>query len=157
MGGWLFATAALSIFAFALFKYPRPTLYVLGGLIGIGAAGWFYFTILETHKKQKEAKVQVTAAYDLDHCKSQYFPIRVIILNNSESTVTKTEWRLEAFAPSRSSNLVKYAYLSSDRILKPHQTITLCYQVPDLSEKVDPATLEWSAVRDDVVFSDAKK
>ena len=157
---WFFLT--LVVFAFALFKFPRQTLYVLGGLAVLIGAGVLYLQAdLKRNaqgyaeQKAREATVTISAAYDLKACSAE-FPLRVLISNGSTSVLNKVNWRWSAFAPGRSTDIIMYGYLnmgSSDRILQPNTQITLCYKVPELTEKIDRATLQWTTKRDDVSFA----
>ena len=159
---WFFLTATLVVFAFGLFKFPRPTLYVLGGLVVLLGIGLIYLLLDQqrssqryAEKKAREARVIVSAAYDAEACKIE-FPLRVLISNGSNSVVHKVDWRWSAFVPGRSTDIIKLGSLypgSSDRILQPNTMITLCYRVPELTEKVDPATLQWKTERESVDFA----
>jgi len=108
---WLFLTATLIIVAFALFRFPHQTLYVLGGLAAIIGVGVLYLMADQKRSTQKyeeqkarEASVTVSAAYDSETCSTE-FPLRVLISNGSTSVVNKVEWRWSAFAPGRSTTL----------------------------------------------------
>jgi hypothetical protein len=156
---WLFLTAALVIFAFALFRFPRQTLYVLGGLIAIATVGWLYLQSEnnkwreeQQRREAREASVAVSVAYDSKNCPPE-FPLVLMISNGSSSVVHKVWWNYEAFAPGRSTDLVMHPLGFADRILQPNTTVTLCYKLPELSEKIDPATLQWRVERSSVTFA----
>lgn len=156
---WLFLTAALLVFAIVLFKYPRQTIYLLGGLVVVVVVGVFYNQRRENQKydevKAREANVSISVTYDTKSCKPE-FPLLTIISNRSSLVVNRVQWRWSAFAPGRSTDLIQYRYINngtSDHILQPNTMGTLCYKVPELTEKIDPATLQWSTERDSVDFA----
>lgn len=63
------------------------------------------------------------------------FPLEHTISNTSDKTLLKVSWRLGVYERGRSTNLVKYSSIQSfdsDHILKPGESIKLCFEVPEL-------------------------
>jgi hypothetical protein len=142
-----------------LFKFPRPTLYVLGGLLLLILLGGLYFwqddARRSVEREKREAGVKITVFYDEKVCPAG-FPLHVFISNRSSVVVNSVSWTFIAFIPGRSSNISDYLSPgSSDVILKPETFNASCYAVPKLtSQMAEPSTLQWGITRKYVSFAE---
>jgi hypothetical protein len=136
----------LVVAAFGLYVYPIQTVLVIGGLIALIALWQVNNANNAKEEKARVAKVAVTVTHNVVSCSEKY-PLRIHIKNNSSKTVEKVTWVNAAHAPGRSSNLVVSwdSDSSSDRILQPYKSVTLCGRVPKLTRKENPASLIWTA------------
>jgi hypothetical protein len=155
---WIFATAVFLVLVFFLYRHPKTTLKVLGVLVGLSLAvvGLIaYNDSTPTKSVDQKEKVAVLVSYDAANCSAE-FPLRTVITNRADKALTRISWRVEAFVPGRSSDIVAYDSrwpFDSDYIVEPNQTITLCYKLPKLREAKEPSGLQWQVVGDDRLVS----
>src|SRR4051794_14906068 len=128
---WLFASVALLIVAFCLFKFPRQALYVLGGLLLLILVAalyvWHDDAQRAAERKAKEAGVKLSVVYDTKACSAE-FPLHVFLSNSSSNVVNSVGWKFQAYISGRSTNIAEYfSYGTSDVILKPQTLSSACY------------------------------
>ncbi|RYH06515.1 hypothetical protein [Tropicimonas sp. IMCC6043] len=116
---------------FLLFRFPRPSLIFIGGLvtIGVSVAGFFY--VRDQLAKQKAAKVEASVAYDLERCSPEY-PLFIGIVNDSADTVEDVSFGVEGHHAAYSDPLYNSGYLgySSDRIIASGEGWGSCWTLP---------------------------
>jgi hypothetical protein len=113
------------------FLFPKQMLSIGLVLIVLIIILWWIF--IEMPQKRRDAlnkKVIVSVAYDPNIC-SLKTPLLVNIRNNSSKTITKVWWNVDIFVAGYSTNISGFdnSY-SSDKILKPGEGWTSCYQLP---------------------------
>jgi hypothetical protein len=130
------------------------TLVVVAALVGIAAvvAGGLYGFRWYTHERHA-AKVQFIVEYDQKKC-AEPFPLHIIVGNLSGRTINKVSFWVEARKPGHSTNLTKFDTHSDDKIIPPEQGWGICWRLPQLTEKVDPQTLQWMIVHPTITFAE---
>ncbi len=144
--GWIIGLLVLVVFVIFLFKAPKQTIGCLVVIIIIIAIAWYALvTKPQQDRKRLEEQVVVTVVYDEEKCSRDY-PLAVFIRNTSNKTVTKVEWHLNAYRPGFSSNLAGYESYSSDKILKPGESWSVCYRLPEdlLKKGLDLSKLKYT-------------
>ena len=144
--GWIIGLLVLVAFLVFLFKAPKQALGCLVVIVIIIAVAWYALVTKPAQdRKRLEEQVAVTVVYDESKCSKDY-PLAVNIHNTSSKTVTKVEWHFNAYRPGFSSNLAGYQSYSSDRILKPGESWSVCYRLPEdlTKQSLDPSKLQYT-------------
>lgn len=143
------------VFLILLFRYPGCMVALLA-VAGLG--GWLAWHLLVTVPQEREereqriaeeraAKVRVQVAYERKACPQKRWPIWVEILNGADRTAERIEWKVEATAPGRSTELVGWMEpWGSDSLLPPGAALGLCFELPaELKGRRDLANLRYRA------------
>lgn len=146
---------------FLLFRFPRPSLILVGVLVAIGIIAGGLSYVSETRAAQKIAAVTITAVHTVDICGSEG-PLLITIKNGSDDTVEKTSFRVEGYSVGFSEPLYENSGYSTDRIIASGDLWAACWQLPQkargVSEQrisgVNPAALVWSVRNIRPIFSD---
>jgi len=150
---------ALIVGILLLFAFPRQMLALIGCFVLI-VAGLIYFIYYQDSQRQKERDlVQLTIKYDEKKCGNK-FPLIITVENLGKKIVNRISWNIAAYRPGYSSNVIKYGYgsyssnspYSTDKILKPGEMITFCYQVPPLTGNYDPLILRYEVINKAISF-----
>lgn len=124
-------------------RYSKQMVPIIGTTIGIIAILTAYTLYSQKVERQNEDQVEIMISYGSDKC-AKNLPISVSIRNNSPKTVNRVEWRLAAYQPGYSTNLINSTNrFESDKILKPKESVDLCYSVPSFNKKCNPSELEY--------------
>jgi len=150
---------AIIVGVILLIIFPKQILAILGVLVLAVAAIFFYSQEQENKRQREKDRVQVSVKYDKKNCSEEY-PLLIVIRNTGYKPVNKVSWNIAAYRPGYSSNVVSYGTYSSswnapystDKILKKDETNWLCYKVPTIQGKLDPATLKYEITNKSVVF-----
>lgn len=147
------------------YRWPKRTLQAAAIILGAVAIGawWLLYRPSQDSPWEAEqaaraadgAKVLVTVKYSDGACKADH-PMQVYISNLSSRTVNAVTWELEAYVPGHSTNVVPFLNRtnSSDAILKPGFSQTVCYALPKFEgTELPPALLDFKVVSPMVTFS----
>ncbi len=85
-------------------------------------------------------------------CRRPEYPFRITFMNGSRRTVDAVTFELSAFRSGHSTELAEANSFTSDRILEPGDTYSLCYQMPKAKANNNPADLLWNATVTAVTF-----
>lgn len=136
---------------FLLFVFPRQMgaliLFLLLAAAGIG--GWLYLhdQKLAEERRQKEEKITLSAAYDINRCSIE-FPILITIRNGYTETIKNMTFELGGYRHGYSSPIYREPFYKSDRIIAPGETYTACWTKPPLdygAQEISPEGLTWRA------------
>lgn len=116
---------------YLLFRFPRPSLIFIAVVVAIGAAVGGFLYVQDQLAKRKTARVEVTIAYDLKRCSSEY-PLFIGIVNGSNDTIEKVAFGIEGHRAGYSDPLYDSGYLgySSDRIIASGEGWGNCWTLP---------------------------
>lgn len=129
-----------------LFNYPKQMAAVLL-VLAIGAGGFFGFVYFqdqrraERHREAQES-VSMAASFDADRC-SPEFPILVKISNSNAENLLSLSFSLVAFREGYSASVYEEPYQTSDKIIPPGKTYSVCWSVPRLDAATPPQSLIW--------------
>lgn len=144
----IWAIVAIGFFLVLLVKFPRFTISAVM-LVGAGIGLLIVSGNQESDRRRNEEAL-VTAWADpvipSAGCKPDY-PITVHFGNGTKRTVNAISWELGIRRRGHSTNLVRFPSLTAkmDRILKPGESVSMCYSMPELEAKYEPEELEASA------------
>ena len=144
-----------------LFIFPKQTGTILAVLIvGIGVAALIGYINLHYREKEQES-VAVLVSYASDSCDKD-IPLSFKVTNRSKKIVNKVSWNIIATEKDSSTNVVDYKSFpvyqgeystsyhsenstpySTDQILKPGESFSVCYKAPLVREKLSPQNLIW--------------
>jgi hypothetical protein len=155
---WLAAIVIVIVIVLgAIFiRFPAQTLGVIASLIGL----WYVLYLnqeKETRRREeRDNNVVVRIGYNASVC-ARETPLAVTIMNtNVNSTVSRVSWRISAYRPGYSSDVVAYDYnhtsFSSDKILAPKESVGWCYAIPKLTTTDDPSALLYQVHSKSVSF-----
>jgi hypothetical protein len=105
---------------------------------------------------EKDAVV-VTVKFDTAACSSE-FPLHVIVTNMALKTVYRVDWDFAAYRPGYSGDLIDFSdysshyHVSSDKILAPGESFSICYRAPKTEEGSRAEQLEWTIAQKSVDF-----
>jgi len=120
-------------FLYFLFVFPKETLTLVGVIILLIWAIFYYTVIIpDQQRDQLERQVVVSVNY-MKNEKNKEYPLRATIKNNSNKVVTKVTWTLKAYRPGHSTDLADHVDYWSDKILQPGEGYTLYYKMPSMS------------------------
>lgn len=133
---------------------PKAIFFILG--VALVAGGGYY--IWKQQQQREMSKISMAVVYDTIKCPPGR-PMLVTITNNSEKTLERTLFTLNATVPGYSSIVTPYSYKQnrSDKILRQGESHSQCFPEPLM--KAGPLSdfgaeeLEWSAIIDSVYFS----
>lgn len=122
-------------------------LWVFFLLAGVALAA----VLLSTRLAEKRlAAVTLDVEYAVHVCPAER-PMRVTITNNSDKSLTKLSFALNAREPGYSTEITPYTYRRavSEKIIPPGESFTDCFEKPLLqnepSLRTPPEDLEWFA------------
>jgi hypothetical protein len=144
--GWIVGLLAFVIFLVFLFRAPKQTIGCLAVIVIIVAVAWYALVTKPAQDRERlEEQVLVTVVYDEEKCSKDY-PLAVSIHNKSNKTVTRVEWDFNAYRSGFSTNLAGYQKYSSDRILRPGESWSVCYRLPQelLKKGLDFSKLQYT-------------
>lgn len=109
-----------------------------------------YFALQDWRKKHWEDKVEMTVRYDTKVCEDNSYPLAVTIKNHSSGTIKVVYFNITVRLIGYSDNLNDLWRYKSDKIIKPEEAHTSCWQYKLRSNKKqynDPRYLEFE-IRD---------
>lgn len=121
-------------------------------VVVVGAVGIAVLVGIDAYNDAQQRKVVVSVAYDLKACGTK-FPLFVTIHNGSNKTVNKVSWKMGAYEPGHSTNLVRSPELGSDPTYIVESDIIInsgehsreCYALPVLPVSSRPEKLLYGA------------
>jgi hypothetical protein len=149
------------VIAVLLFVFPKQMGVLLSVLIvGTGIIALIDYTYSINREKEQES-VSVVVSYAPDTC-GKDSPLSFKITNGSKKIVNRVSWNIIATKKGYSSNIIDYesspSYqneysvgyqkegstpYSTDKILKPKETFSVCNKVPLIKEKIPLQDLIW--------------
>ena len=137
---------ALVIVLIMLFiNFPEEMTCIVLVLIILTILAIVSFFVYEKHRDALKKSVAVSVVYSLSSCNHSY-PLLIGIRNNSSKTVKKVEWWIEVYIPGHSTNIAGvYNNYSCDKILKPGEVFTSCYELPGM--RVRAKNLDFGSLR----------
>lgn|SRR5262245_2969144 len=153
---WVAVIIIVIVFGLVLIRFPAQTLAVIAGLVGLGYMFYLNQQDQVRRTEERDNNVVVRAAYNATVC-ARETPLHITITNtNARSTVSRVSWRISAYRPGYSSNVVAYDFergaFSSDKILAPKETVGWCYAIPRLTTVDDPSSLTYQIHSKSVSF-----
>jgi hypothetical protein len=145
------AIAALVALAAVLFLKNRLAAYVaLAAAVVIGGVLWFLTDSEDRERTQQREAVVTRAAIDPATCPDPAKPIMVEFQNGNDRPLLRLTFDLTARLKGHSS--ISYrAFLRSDRIVAPGETVAVCYGILPRGfsgpqpESADLQDYEWMA------------
>lgn len=131
-----------------LIRYPARALPVsLAALVGLALlAGWVVFQ--QEREQQHLALLELDLRYDSQNCPASR-PLALRLKNGSSVALHELSWKVTAYAPGVSANLVENRYADSHYrgpdVLLPDATWQSCLQVPALRPGYRASTLAFRA------------
>jgi hypothetical protein len=131
-----------------LIRYPGKALPVsLAALAGLGAMA--LWVIWQDHRQaQRLSQLQLSLAHDPQTCPAER-SLAVRLHNGSDRPVRQLRWKVSAYAPGVSANLVQSGYAAEafhgPDVLLPGAHWQRCQPVPTLRPGYRASTLEFRA------------
>jgi hypothetical protein len=101
--------ALILIWFVLLLRYPAKALPVsLAALAGLGLVA-LWVAWLDTHEERQLARVELRMEYAPERCPADR-PLRIALTNGNSSPLVEFRWRVAAFAPGDTVNLVENDY-----------------------------------------------
>ncbi|MDD2223343.1 MAG: multidrug transporter [Pseudomonas sp.] len=133
-----------------LLRYPQRTLIIGVPLLAVlgSIAGWL---ILDQHNNQRLLdRLEMQVLYTPTQCPTNA-PLRVQLRNNTDKSLKDLQWRIAAYRPGESINLVETlfteAHYSSASPLAPDSQWHTCLPLPSLRAGYRASTLEFRIER----------
>ncbi len=157
MMSWLVGIAVVIAFLWCLSNFPKQTLG-LTAIIAVTLAGLYYVLVHAPEKKRErlEAQIKVSVEYNVGTC-GKTSPLVVLIVNESQQTINRFKWEINAYRPGYSSELTDFDnYYSTDKIIAPQERWQACYRLPRslISKEIEPAKLDYRISSKSVWFAD---
>ena len=148
--------ALVLIWFVLLLRYPAKALPVsLAALCGLGLVA-LWVAWLETRDERQLARLELRMDFAPVQCPADR-PLQVLVKNGNTIPLVELHWRVAAYAPGDTVNLVENDYegprYRGPGSLQPGATWTDCVPLPVLRSGYRPLTLEFRAERLQGTFS----